>query len=416
VVINKKVSQNQYLIIWILIGVVIVDILRYVSWSGKLIIENGTYYSATIIFVSLYLLYNNFYKFRTPIDKNKIWYLKLWLGILLFSIIRSLFLVQSYWEWKFLLIQSVGFSLAPLFYFVGLDLYCVRSIYSFTFRWIFILGPLLIPLSLNTNIELYSRIMIPVTFFIIFIPYLPKRNILILICVALLSVFIVLDFRSLQLKIAIALITLLILTNKKFFGKKLLLVIHSFIFILPFIFLFAYFFFNYNLFLEGLSGKQRKEITVNVNNEESNLLADTRTFLYVEVIKSFNSTTEWVIGKGAAGTYQSSFFDSGGGDNKGKRFGSEVGILNILLRYGLIGCLIYFVSLFVLTRQALIYSSNYLVKMLSLLLSSRWPLSFLEEYTQYDLNFMFFWLFLGLISNNQFRAMNDMQLKLMFKF
>ncbi|MNU07373.1 hypothetical protein D3C72_2529360 [compost metagenome] len=41
--------------------------------------------------------------------------------------------------------------------------------------------------------------------------------------------------------------------------------------------------------------------------------------------------------------------------------------------------------------------------------------SFVEEFTQYDMNFYFFWLAIGLASSNEFRSMNDNELKNWFK-
>lgn len=49
--------------------------------------------------------------------------------------------------------------------------------------------------------------------------------------------------------------------------------------------------------------------------------------------------------------------------------------------------------------------------MLGLLIASRWSLSFIEEWHQYNLNFFFFWLVLGLISNELFLKMNEEQIK-----
>jgi hypothetical protein len=54
--------------------------------------------------------------------------------------------------------------------------------------------------------------------------------------------------------------------------------------------------------------------------------------------------------------------------------------------------------------------------MLGLVIASRWMLSFIEEYTQYDLNFFFFWLIMGLVSTAAFRKLNDEEVQNFFKF
>jgi len=47
-------------------------------------------------------------------------------------------------------------------------------------------------------------------------------------------------------------------------------------------------------------------------------------------MQSMNNTTEWLIGKSASGSYSSQWFYNTGGAMEGKRFRSEVNILNIL--------------------------------------------------------------------------------------
>ena len=89
--------------------------------------------------------------------------------------------------------------------------------------------------------------------------------------------------------------------------------------------------------------------------------------------------------------------------------------MNVYIKYGLIGVLIYFFVVYKITDNALRHSKSNLVKLLALLLAMRWPLMFIEEFTQYDLNFAFFWLFMGFISSNRVLSFNDTQLKELFK-
>ena len=144
---------------------------------------------------------------------------------------------------------------------------------------------------------------------------------------------------------------------------------------------------------------------------EENLLGDTRVFLYHEVLSTMNNRINWLIGGGSSAYYDSVWFYDDGGTMKGKRYGTEVGILNILLRYGIIGVLLYGLLLFNVSRIAITQSNNRLAKMIGLLIAFRWLLSFIEEYTQYDLNFYFFWLIMGLVSTSFFRKMNDKQIR-----
>jgi hypothetical protein len=152
-------------------------------------------------------------------------------------------------------------------------------------------------------------------------------------------------------------------------------------------------------------------IYTNIKGEEGSFTADTRTFLYFEVMSSVHKSGNLLMGNSASGSYYSHWFFDLGGAMKGKRFGSEVGILNIFLYDGIIGVIIYFFLLFSISFIAIRNSNNDLSKMLGLLIASRWMLSFVEEYTDYDLNFYFFWLIMGLVSTTSFRMMNNKQMK-----
>ena len=119
-----------------------------------------------------------------------------------------------------------------------------------------------------------------------------------------------------------------------------------------------------------------------------------------------------MFGEGGAGKYKSKYL----GDINGWRYGSEVGILNILLYDGIIGVMIYFLLLFAVSFIAIYRSNNYLSKLLGLFIASRFLLSFIEEFTQYDMNFYFFWIAVGMVSSSHFRKISDEQLKKYFLF
>jgi O-antigen ligase len=250
--------------------------------------------------------------------------------------------------------------------------------------------------------------MVPVTFLLLLFPYVSRKHKILLLSVSFLSVITAPDFRSVQVKLSIAVLFVLGYYFRKFINKKILLFIHSTIFIVPFFFIVGAVYFDYNFFKDGVSSE---EYIVNVGENESNLRADTRTFLYVEILADLKGY-EWLLGKSAIGSYQSSFFGMGGADDNGKRYSCEVGILNILLRNGIIGVLIYMILLFRLTRRAIRNSNNYLISSLALLLAFRWPLTFIEEFTEYDLNFFFFWTLLGLISIYKVQKFTDNEVKI----
>jgi hypothetical protein len=129
------------------------------------------------------------------------------------------------------------------------------------------------------------------------------------------------------------------------------------------------------------------------------------------VFKTLNEQNDWLFGQGAVGKYKTHLESK---TIHGERFGSEVGFLNILLYSGFVGVILYALLLFIVSRNAIFYSNNWLSKMLGLVIISRWVLFFLEEFTQLDLNFYFLWLIIGLVSTKQFREISDERVGIYF--
>ena len=102
------------------------------------------------------------------------------------------------------------------------------------------------------------------------------------------------------------------------------------------------------------------------------------------------------------------------GDHRG-RYGAEVGFLNILLYSGIIGVILYLLMLLTASYYAIFHSNNFLSKMLGLLLAGRWITFFIEEFTNFDLNNVFIWIIIGMVSCIEFRALSDDDLKLFFR-
>jgi hypothetical protein len=219
-------------------------------------------------------------------------------------------------------------------------------------------------------------------------------------------------FRTNLIKIGFSTFFLLCFYFKTTFKAIFLKIFLISFFILPAVVLVLGLLGKYNFFAE-LAGNSKSELKTTKNGIDTDLLADSRTFLYQEVFLSLSNSGHFAFGEGAAGKYKSKFF---GSNSKGERYGSEVGILNILLYDGIVGVIVYFLLLFTASYIAISRSNNYLSKMLGLYIASRFLLAFIEEFTQYDINFYFFWIAVGLVSSNQFRAMSDQQLKKYFLF
>jgi hypothetical protein len=277
------------------IAVIIVDITRYLSWVGyKLNGEMSTYVSTFLIYVSTFILINfsikSHWEKETPssIKKILIW----WFVINIINLIRGGFLSVNYWDYKFLFLNGISYFIITLLFFVGNSLIYVNIIFKYSFKFLFPLGFLLIPLTLMTNEELYSRIMIPISLFILFIPYIKVKNIILILIIIIVSIFLVIGFRSNIIKIILS--VLLLFSFYLNINKNFINIINIMFFVVPLILLSLAITGTFNIF-KYISKEKKYELVTNENTNETST-GETRTFLYVEVLNYINSKGNFLIG------------------------------------------------------------------------------------------------------------------------
>lgn len=398
------------LILFTLIAVVLTDMYRILGSVGALNLSNATSLATFLNYSSIAVLiyYANKVGFGGNDTPQAIRYLFiLWILGNILSLIRGSFFAEDYWDWKAILLYSLAFSFIPMAFFIGRNIESASTVFRFVLKVLFPFGFLLIPLAYVSSIELYSRIMIPVGLLIVFLPFLKYKWKLLVIIVAVTSILIVIGFRSNLIKIAFSVGLILIYLLRNYIPKISLRFLRIFLFALPIVFLVLAVTGKYNVFSE--IGSQEGYTTLNTRGEVENLMTDTRSGLYRDVLATMDQSGNWLMGEGAGGRYQTERFDYLG-DGRG-RYGSEVGILNILLYHGLIGVSIYFLLLFTVSYYAIRRSNNTLAQLLGLYIAFRWTFAFVEEFTQYDLNFYFFWITIGLVSSTRFREMTNDDIK-----
>ena len=405
--------NTKKLTLSIVVLFVVADALHYVSGTGL----SDTYLTPIsslskylALFIIIYITSKS--KLKEGIPRSIVNIYRLLMMWNIFTIIYGVFTVRSYWDWKVLFLSSSLFLLVPLAFFLGKNVMLFRQTFFFFIKYVCYYGFLLIPIGFVTNEELYARIVIPISFFIVCIPYLKYKHKLLVLVVASTSVLSILDFRANIIKISVSFLALGTFYLRVVSSKIVYRCAHAFMFLLPIVLLLMAAFGGFNIF-EQLQKNEGYTIKTKIS-ETSNLTADTRTFLYVEVFQTMNENGTWLFGGGAVAKYKSIYFTELVTGNM--RYGTEVGFLNTLLNSGLIGILFYFLILLVSSYYAIYKSNNNLCKMMGLLIASRWILFFLEELTQFDLNLYFLWLIIGVVSTNKFRSFTDNDLNSFFKF
>ncbi|HEY4111798.1 hypothetical protein [Puia sp.] len=406
--------KYSLLILFLLFFIILSDGLLNVANSG----HNEDYFtflSLVVRYLALLILIFIAAKssWRNNIPKPVYILFVTFLGWNIITIARGVFSAAGYWDWKFLLLNSLLFFLIPLSFFVGKHLPFAQLVFKYVLKYLFLFGFVTIPLALVANRELYSRLMIPISFFILFIPWLKGRWKKLIVLVACASILVVIDFRTNIIKIGLSMLVLLLYFFRNYL-RWLVKPVHAVLFLAPIVLFYLGITGSYNIFAQAEKSGSYTVKAQKGDLGEVNLTGDTRTFLYEEVLSTLYTNGSVMAGEGATGTYTTEYFETA--DDTGRRYGSEVGVLNLALYSGTIGVLIYLGVLFSCSWYAIYRSNNFLCKMLGLVLAVRWLLFFVEEFTNFDLNTFFLWLIMGLVANSNFRSMGNAEVRAFFRF
>jgi len=141
---------------------------------------------------------------------------------------------------------------------------------------------------------------------------------------------------------------------------------------------------------------------------QMNPYADTRTFLYYEVFNDLKFNDAFVFGKGMNAGYYSEAFDTYSRDIV------EVGFLQILLKTGIVGFLLYISVIISAIFKALGKSRNMFVKSLGLLLAGYVLMLFVENVIAYNLLNIIIWILVGVCHSDALRKLSNQEIRNLF--
>ena len=339
--------------------------------------------------------------------------IKVFLIYLLFSsVYGAIFMTENYWDWKLLINNLMVFSM-PLIAFAFADPIYLPPVLRFWFKHAWIILIILVPFLAS---DAYGRFLVPFTFLALFIVHINKRYTILTIIAFLIIITFGSESRSDMLKFCFC----LILGLSTFFSflwknKKIILSITAVIMLSPIVFFILGVSGTFNIFkIEeelGLEGKYE----LSNSDEKYSALSDTRTFLYVEELQSAIKNDYIIFGRSIARGYDSYAFgyevDQTLGTNRGERPSCETSILNIFNYFGIIGVIIYF-SIFSQASFLAIYrSKNLFVLIIGVYVAFRWFFAWIEDFSRFDLNYMFLWIFIGMCYSPEFRKMSNKDFK-----
>jgi hypothetical protein len=334
------------------------------------------------------------------------WYL--WWNM--FSVLRGVFIAENYWDWKFLVDHTMAL-LIPIMAYSASNKLLMQSILRFYIKYGL---PLFAVLAFLILPDAYGYYLVPVSFLTLFFPILPLRWKLILLALAILAITADLNARSNVIKYSIPVLLGFIYYLRRFISKTLFEWIRKLLFITPLLLFSLAVTDTFNVFKmdDYISGDYSAvETTVEGETGDVNLKADTRTFLYVEVLETAEKYNSWWIGRSPARGNDSSAFGLDDPTGRGERAGNEVAILNIFTWTGIVGVALYLLIFYKASYLAINQSNNIFSKILGLFIAFRWLYAWVEDMNSFSLTTVFLWFMLGLCFSKSFRAMNNKEVE-----
>lgn len=322
-------------------------------------------------------------------------------------ILRGVFLINDYWSFKNLIGHSISLfipSLCAAFVFPEINKRLLYPLLKY--------GILFFPIFyfLCRNSDGPSRYLSFIYLYIILITVLPNKWKIIILLLSLISIFYDIEARSGGIRILVA-FAISILVYIKHITCRLIKFLHPIIMIVPFILLYLGCFGVFNIF-------KIKEYTTHTTKKQESLLVDTRSFLYEEVILSSINNNYYIFGRTPTKGYDSKYFvidryfaKKNNIKNLNERGGCEVSILNIYNYLGIIGLLLYYLIFYTSSYLAIYKSNNMYIKLIGIFIIFRWLYGWVEDFNNFDINYIMIWFMIGMCYSVRFRKMNDYQFK-----
>ena len=389
--------------------VVFISVSSVLAWC-KIPIGNVAtwWFIDTLILVFFYVLWDR--------KQFNIKIINIFLILVLCSAIYGLIIqAEIYWDYK-LLYNNLMVFLLPLAAYA----YMKPSLLTTTLKSYLAFSPwLLLLLAPNHDSDAFGRFLVPYSFMALFFKELNGKNRILVIGAFIFTLIFGSESRSDVLKFSLCVFFAICFYYKKIgnllfksikFARLIFLVI-------PFVFFILGASNTFNIFNidEELGFEGKYSMSSGKDGDDVSALIDTRTFLFVEEISSAIDNDYEVFGNSIARGYKSDFFgsiiDTELKVNRGERQDCEVSILNIFNYFGLLGCIIYFLIFALASYKAIYKSKNRYVPVIGLYIAFRWTFAWVEDFSKFDLNYLFLWIMMGICFSPLYRNMTDEDFK-----
>lgn len=363
---------------------------------------------SAFILIGFFMSRNYFFDKRNSDNLMAVWIYILWN---IMCIVRGMFVAEIYWDWKGLIGNTMAL-LMPIVIFSATNKMVVQSLLASYLKYAL---PLFILVGIIIRTDAFGFYLIPISFMLLFLPVLTRTQKIILLIASVVVLVADLGARSNVIKFCLPFFILLIYGFREKMPAKLLETVRISLFVMPLLFLILgvsgiFNVFNTNEYIKG-------EVTsVGVDSDgnmvEQNIIVDTRTFIYVEVLESAINNNYWLLGRTPARGNDSDTFGVLAAEITGRyeRLENEIGVANVFTWTGLVGVILYFLIFYRASFLAINKSRNIYIKMLGVYVAFRWLYSWVEDVNNFSLNYFMLMMMLGICYSYSFRNMTDKEI------
>lgn len=171
----------------------------------------------------------------------------------------------------------------------------------------------------------------------------------------------------------------------------------------------------FNVFKDLETNNSGHYSSMRVNSDgdlvEDDVAADTRTFIYVDVINSAVNNNYILFGRTPArgndctyALFADATFDL---THRYERYANEVGMTNIFTWYGLVGLILYCLIFLKATWVGMRQSNNIYVKIIACLVAFHFLWGWIEDYPAFVIHTITNWMMIAICLSESFRSMSD---------
>lgn len=392
-------------------------VMSVIPLANRLVMKTSlTYLTWFFNFMILYLVYDYWKNYFRVSNRQDYRLVVLFLLVAVLGAIRGVFVAENYWEYKNL-VYGIFCTSLPEFTYIFSSTVMVQRVMK---CWLSIFFPLWILFGVwFVLIDGWHFYICPLLILGCFLPIIRSWSWRCMIFV-LLVVMLVGDFgaRAQMMKAAMVLMVAFCLYLSRLIPVMALKIAQVVLVVSPIVLLVLGVTGVFNVFQENnerYEGKYVKTEMADGRLVVTDASADTRTFIYYEVITSAVRNDYVLLGRSLARGNDSESFGTFAAEElrtgKYERFMNEVCHPNVFTWLGLIGivpwCLIYIYS----SWLAIYSSRNIYMKYLGVFIAFRFFLGWIEDVNNFNISGICVWILIAMGLSEQFRSLTDREFR-----